>query len=170
MRTDRRGHSFGENHSVKTIRGKPFGEGHSGKAMSAVAMPETGWKPMPLPLKILSAIMLLWSVGSVLNLPNLMENGLPFFGRDLYGSGALLVVLMLDIVGPLVFLFGVWRRKPWAPVWAAAYIGIFIINGAVAVFTVGERTGLPQILVPVAVSMAFLAVIFWKRAYFTGAG
>jgi len=127
---------------------------------------EKGWKPIPLPLKILFVVFILWLVGSVMNLPNLFENGLPFFGKFVYGMTAALIVLLLDIIGPVTFLFALWNRKSWAPIWAFAYIGIFILNSTVALYTVREELGLPQLLVPTIASFIFLAVIFWKRNYF----
>ncbi len=131
-----------------------------------IAKKEIGWKPIPLPLKILFVVFILWLVGSVMNLPNLFENGLPLFGNFVYGMTAALIVLLLDIIGPATFLFALWNRKSWAPRWAFAYIGIFILNNTVALFTVREELGLPQILVPTIASLIFLAVIFWKRNYF----
>ena len=126
-----------------------------------------GWKPIPLPLKVLSVVLVLWSVGAVVNLPRLMESGLPLLGIFVYGTSSLFVVLLLDIIGPLTFLFALWNRKSWAAKWAFTYIGIFILNGAVALATVREQLGLPQILVPTAASFIFLAVIYWKRDYFS---
>ena len=131
-----------------------------------IAKKEIGWKPIPLPLKILFVVFVLWLVGSVMNLPNLFENGLPLFGNFVYGMTAALIVLLLDIIGPATFLFALWNRKSWAAKWAFAYIGIFILNSTVALFTVREKLGLPQLLVPTIVSLIFLAVIFWKRNYF----
>ena len=127
---------------------------------------EKGWKPLPQPPKILFVVFILWLVGSVMNLPNLFENGLPLFGNFVYGITAALVVLLLDIIGPVTFLFALWNRKSWAAIWAFAYIGIFILNSMVAFFTAREELGSPQILVPTIVSLVFLAVIFWKRNYF----
>jgi len=127
---------------------------------------EKGWEPIPLPLKILFVVFILWFVGSVMNLPNLYENGLPLLGRFVYGTSAVLVVLVLDIIGPMTFLFALWHRKPWAAKWAFVYISLFILNSIVALFTVKEELGLPQILVPTVVSCIFLVVIFWKRQYF----
>ena len=129
-------------------------------------MSETGWKPIPLALKILAVVFVLWSVGAVMNLPNLQENGLPLFGTFIYGMSATLVVLLLDIIGPITFLFALWNRKSWAAIWAFAYIGLFVLNSTVALFTVREEFGLPQILGPTVASLVFLAIIFWKRDYF----
>lgn len=134
--------------------------------MEEIVKKEKGWKPIPLPLKILFVVFVLWSVGSVMNLPNLFENGLPLFGVFVYGITTALIVLLLDIIGPMTFLFALWNRKSWAAKWAFSYIGIFILNSAVSLFTVREELGLPQILVPTMVSIIFFVVIYWKRNYF----
>ena len=138
----------------------------SDKAMEEIANKEKGWKPTPLPLKMLFVLFILWSVGSVMNLPNLYENGLPLFGVFVYGTTAVLIVLLLDIIGPMTFLFALWNRKSWAAKWAFSYIGIFILNGVVALLTVREELGLPQILVPTIASIVFFVIIYWKRNYF----
>jgi hypothetical protein len=132
------------------------------KAMGSTS---TGWKPMPLPLKILLVVFILWLVGALMNLPNLMENGLPLFGNFVFGASAASIALLLDVVGPVVFLFALWNRKAWSVKWAFAYIGLFILNNTIALFTVREELGLPQILIPTIVGIIFLAVIFWKRGY-----
>ena len=111
-------------------------------------MSEIGWKPIPLPLKILFVVLILWAIGAVMNLPNLLENSLPLFGNFVSGATAVLVVLLLDIIGPATFLYALWNRKPWAAKWAFAYMGIFILNSTVAFFTLREELGLPQILIP----------------------
>ena len=128
---------------------------------------EKGWKLIPIPLKVLAVLMVLWALGTVMNMPSLSENGLPLLGTFVYGAAALSVAIFLDIIGPVVFLYGLWNRKSWSVKWAFFYIGLFIINSLFALFTVSEQLGLPQILIPTVVSATFLAVIYWQRAYFT---
>ena len=134
--------------------------------MEEVEERNKGWKPIPLPLKVLTALFAFWILGSVLNLSNLFENGMPFFGVFVYGATAIVLPILLDIVGPMVFLFALWNRKPWGPKWAFSYIGMFILNGLVALFAVREDLGLAQLLVPTIVSIVFVVVIYWKRNYF----
>jgi len=107
---------------------------------------QTGWKPIPLSLKILSVLFVLWIIGSVMNISARYELGLPFFGMWVTGIIASVIVLLLDIVGPIAFLFGLWNRKSWALPVAYTYMGIFILNSAVALFTVREQLGLMPIL------------------------
>jgi hypothetical protein len=129
---------------------------------------EKGWKPIPLPLKILFVVFVLWMVGAVMNLPNLYQNGMPLLGTFVFGMNAALLPVLVDIVGPVIFLFALWTRKSWAVNCAFIYNGIFILNNTVAFFTVRDELGLPQILTPTIASLIFLAVIYWQRSYFKG--
>lgn len=135
-------------------------------ALENNAARSSGWKPIPLPLKILSGVFVLWVVGAAMNLPNLMTNGLPLFGQFVFGAAALPLVIYVDVIGPLVFLFALWTRKSWGVKWVFAYNGLFILNNMIAFFVLRDVLGLPQILVPTFVSALFLGVIFWQRGYF----
>lgn len=127
---------------------------------------ESGWKPIPLSLKILFVLFVLWAVGSVFALPGRVEQGLPFFGVFVYGVIAGSIVLVLDIAGPLGFLFGLWKRRSWAVLLAFAYISVFVLNSAVALFTVREQLGLMPILIPMLLNIVFLIIIFINKNYF----
>ncbi|TFB10165.1 hypothetical protein E3V55_06455 [Candidatus Marinimicrobia bacterium MT.SAG.3] len=126
---------------------------------------EKGWKPIPLSLKILFVVFVLWAIGSVFAISERSESGLPFFGMYLYGSYASLIVLLLDVMAPLTFLFALWNRKSWGVSFALTYIAVFILNGVVAYFTVREQLGIPQILIPSIVNVIFLLVIYKTRSY-----
>jgi hypothetical protein len=127
---------------------------------------ETGWKPIPLSLKVLFVLFVLWIVGSVMAISSRYELGLPFFGMFVYGVIACFIVLLLDIVGPLAFLFALWKRESWGPKVAYIYMGIFIINSIVAIFTVRNQLGFMPIFMPLLFNVAFVAVIYKERNYF----
>ena len=127
---------------------------------------EKGWKPIPLSLKILFVLFVLWAIGSVLAISTRYESGLPFLGAFVYGIVAGLIVLLLDIVAPITFLFALWNRKSWAASFALSYIAVFILNSAVAFFTVREQLGLMQILIPTIANIIFFIVIYRTRSYF----
>ena len=127
---------------------------------------EKGWKPIPLSLKIIFVVFILWSIGSILNLSNIYESGIPFLGVFVYGMVASFIAVLLDIVAPITFLFALWNRKSWAASFALSYIAFFIINGTVAFFTVRNQLGLPQILIPTITNIIFFVVIYQKRSYF----
>lgn len=127
---------------------------------------EKGWKPIPLSLKILFVLFVLWSIGSVFALPMRYESGLPFMGTFVYGIIASFIVLLLDIVAPITFLFALWNRKSWGVLFAFSYITFFILNSTVAIFTVREQLGLIPILIPTVFNIIFLIIIYTNRNYF----
>lgn len=126
----------------------------------------TGWKPIPLPLKVGAILMALWMLGSAMNAANLMQNGLPFLGGFVFGTTALIIVLVLDFVGPLGFFYALWNRLAWGPKWAAVFTGFFILNSLIAVATLSGELGAGPIMVPIVVYAILLGIILWKRAYF----
>ncbi len=127
---------------------------------------EKGWKPIPLSLKILFVLFVLWSIGSVLAISTRYKLGLPFLGVFVYGIVASLIVLLLDVVAPITFLFALWNRKSWAASFALSYIAIFILNSTIAFFTFREQLGLMQILIPTIANIIFFIVIYRTRSYF----
>ncbi len=127
---------------------------------------ENGWKPIPLSLKIIFVIFVLWTIGSGLGVSTRFESGLPFFGVFVHGFIAVLIVLMLDIIAPLTFLFALWNRKSWAARFALSYIGIFILNSIVAIYTFKVELGMVQILIPLIANILFFIVIYKERRYF----
>ena len=127
---------------------------------------EKGWKPIPLSLKILFVVFILWAIGSVLGISTRYESGLPFLGVFVYGIVASLIVLLLDVVAPITFLFALWDRKSWAASFALSYIAFFILNSTIAFFTFREQLGLMQILIPTIANIIFFIVIYRTRNYF----
>ena len=127
---------------------------------------QTGWKPIPLSLKILSCVFLLWVLGSIMAVSMRYEQGLPIMGVWVSGLLAARVVVLLDIIGPLVFLVGLWNRKSWAVTWAIAYNGLFVLNSAVAFFTFRDTLGAMPIMIPTLISLIFVTVIYRSREYF----
>ena len=145
--------------------GHGTGSIRNGKKMNESMGLEKGWKPIPLTLKILFVVFILWTIGSVMNISGRYESGLPFFGVFVYGNVASLIVLLLDVVAPITFLFALWNRKSWAATFALSYIAIFILNSTVALFTVREQLGLIQILIPTIANVIFFIVIYRTRSY-----
>ena len=127
---------------------------------------EKGWKPIPLSLKILFVVFILWSIGSVLGISTRYESGLPFLGVFVYGIVAIIIVVLLDIIIPITFLFALWNRRSWAASFALSYIAFFILNGIIAFFTFEEQLGLMQILIPTIANIIFFIVIYRTRSYF----
>ena len=148
---------MGAGHRTGSIR--------NGKKMKESMGLDKGWKPIPLSLKILFVVFILWTIGSVMNISGRYESGLPFFGWFVYGNVASLIVLLLDVVAPITFLIALWNRKSWAATFALSYIAVFILNSTVALFTVREQLGLIQILIPTIANVIFFIVIYRTRSY-----
>ena len=127
---------------------------------------EKGWKPIPLSLKILFIIFILWIIGSIFAIKGRYDLGLPFFGIFVYGIVASFIVLILDIIGPILFLIGLWNKKTWAPIVALTYISIFILNSLVAIFTIRDELGFIPILIPLLFNVVFLIIIYSNKKYF----
>ena len=125
-----------------------------------------GWKAIPLLLKIIFILSVLWIIGSVMQLSLRYKTGLPFFGVFVHGIAASLIVFVLDILGPVLFLFALWNRKAWGVLVAVLYLGIFILNSIVAFFTVGDQLGFMPIFIPLLVNSIFLSIIYYKKSYF----
>jgi len=127
---------------------------------------DTGWKPIPLSLKIVFVLSILWVIGSFFAIQQRYELGVPLLGTFVYGISAVLIVLLLDIIGPLSLLYAVWNRKAWGPKVASSYMGFFIINSLVSFVSVGDKLGGPAILVPAVVDAILLLITYNKRSYF----
>ncbi len=126
----------------------------------------SGWKPIPISLKIIFVLISLWVVGSIFAIPMRAESGLPFFGLYLYGVPAILILALLDIVAPIIFLVGLYKRKSWAPCVAYIYMSVFVLNSLVALFTVREELGTMPIVMPALFTLIFMGVIYRRRDYF----
>jgi hypothetical protein len=125
-----------------------------------------GWKPIPLSLKILFGVFVFWTTMSLMRLTEVYATGVPLFGTMMPGIASVLMLLLLDVVWPVSFLYALWNRLSWGPCVAYLYNGIFILNSVVALFTVRELLGLPQIAIPSVVSLIFVGIIYWNREYF----
>ena len=125
-----------------------------------------GWKSLPLSLKILSIVLLLWAVMSVAVLVMMPEREIGFFGFMLTGTAAAVVVLLLDFISPLLFLYAMWKKLKWGAKFGMLYNGIFILNSIVALFTFREVFG-NAIYFPLIASTIFFYIIYRERNYFS---
>ena len=57
-----------------------------------------GWKPIPLALKILFIVLVLWALMSLSVLFTMPDRKIAFFGFLLTGMSANIVVIILDLV------------------------------------------------------------------------
>ena len=125
------------------------------------------WKSLPLLLKGLSIILLLWVVMTIAVLVTMPEREIAFYGLLIKGVSATTVVLLLDIVSPLIFLYSMWKKLKWGAIFGMLYNGIFILNSIIAIFLFKEVFG-NAIYFPLIASIFFFSIIFKERKYFSG--
>ena len=127
---------------------------------------EKGFKPMPLSLKIVFILTILWIIGTFFAISMRYEQGIPFFGMWISGAFAIVIIALLDIIGPLGFLYALYNRLSWGIILASTYIGIFVLNSLIALFKYEEVLGTQAIAIPALVYIVFLGVILKNSDYF----
>ncbi|MBT3407559.1 hypothetical protein HOK68_01225 [Candidatus Woesearchaeota archaeon] len=125
-----------------------------------------GWKPIPISLKIIFVLFILWIFGSIMSISMRYELGLPFFGNYISGFIAALIVFLLDILGPILFLYGLWNRKSWTNMIAYIFISIFVLNSVFALIYFRELLGIMPIVIPALVYLVFMIIINLNKNYF----
>ena len=125
-----------------------------------------GWKPIPISLKIIFVLFILWIFGSIMSISMRYELGLPFFGNYISGFIAALIVFLLDILGPILFLYGLWNRKSWTNMIAYIFISIFVLNSVFALIYFRELLGIMPIVIPALVYSVFMIIINLNKNYF----
>lgn len=126
----------------------------------------TIWRSLPPALKILSVVLLLWVLMTISVVITMPDREIAFFGWLLKGSPAIIIVLLLDVVSPLVFLYAVWKKLRWGASFGMLYNGIFILNSVIALFVFKEVFG-NAIYFPLIASVIFFAIIFKERKFFS---
>ena len=127
---------------------------------------ETGWRPIPLSLKIVSVLYVPWVLGSIMRLGQIYESGIPVLGVMTSGLIPLSVAFLLDVAGPVIFLFGLWNRIGWVWGFALGFMSLFVLNSVAAFVTLRDELGVPAILIPSAVILFFLAVVLVNKEHF----
>jgi hypothetical protein len=116
------------------------------------------WKPLPLPFKILSIVLLLWASMSIMVIITMPDREITFFGFLLSGITAKIIVLLLDFVSPLLFLYAMWKKLNWGANFGMLYNGIFILNSFIALFLFKDIFG-NAIYFPLVASIIFFIII-----------
>ena len=124
-----------------------------------------GFKPLPIALKFLSVVLLLWAAMSVVGLMAAQGRQVPFFGVLLDGTAASTVILLLDYISPLLFIFAALKRLKWGAKFGMLYNGIFILNNLIAIFLYLDVFG-NGIFFPLIASTLFFFIIYRERGYF----
>ena len=125
-----------------------------------------GWNTLPLPLIILSVVLFSWAVMSIAVLVMMPERRIAFYGFMLTETAVATVVLLLDFISPLLFMYAMWKKLKWGVNYGVFYNGIFISNSVVALFTFREVSG-NAIYFPLITGETFIYIIYWEQNYFS---
>ena len=128
---------------------------------------DTGWKPLPVSLKILAVVLIFWSAMSLFTLMSASKSGIPLFGAMTYGTTAIIIVVLLDFAGPIAFLYSLYNRKSWGWKIAMVYMGFFVLNMAFAGMQLSSELGAGPIIAPAVATIIFMIVIYRNRSYFS---
>ena len=123
------------------------------------------WKSIPLALKILSVLLLLWAAMSVAVLVTSPERQIAFYGFLLKGTQSAIIILLIDVISPLIFLYALWNKLKWGAIFGMAYNGVFILNNIIALFMFKDIFG-NGIYFPLVISSIFFSIIYKERKYF----
>ena len=88
-----------------------------------------------------------------------------FFCGLFSGAPATLIVVLLDVISPLVFLYAMWKRLGWGANFGLLYNGIFVLNNVVAFFMYFDLFG-SGLYFPLIAGLAFFSAFFKERKYF----
>lgn len=124
------------------------------------------WKSLPVLLKILSVVLLLWVIMTFIVVITMPDREIAFFGLLLKGMSATMFVLLIDILSPLLFLYTMWKKIKWGAYFGMLYNSVFILNCIIALFTFKEVFG-DAIYFPLIASIIFFSIIFKERKYFS---
>ncbi len=125
-----------------------------------------GWKPIPLSLKILFVVFVIWSAMTLFTIKFAYDIGYPILGIMFDGVTGFIIAFLLVFLAPLIFVYALWNRYRWGAKFALTYIGFFIINNIFALVLLQEQIGLFQILFPLIANVVFFVMIYKKRNYF----
>lgn len=125
-----------------------------------------GWKPLPTSLKVLFVVLLLWVMMTIAVSVSMPDRQIAFLGMLVEGISATIVVLVLDIISPLVFLYATWNKIKWGAAFGMVYNGVFILNCIIALVLFKDVFG-DGIYFPLIAGIIFFSIIFKERRYFS---
>jgi hypothetical protein len=130
---------------------------------------EKGWKPMPVILKIIWIIQIVFTFFAMLIIASYYNNGFEFMGYSLFGMIAVDIFFMVKIALPIVLIIGMHQRYGWIWIVAMIYYLMFVINGVACLPLIGEIQNklleqMPEIPEGISEEMYF-QVIHWALIF-----
>ena len=147
----------------------------------------TGWKPLPISLKVLFVILVIGFFSSIRYVSSIKISGYPLFGINILGISGMAIFILLNFAASLLFLYGMWRREKATAWYGIGYFLFFMVNGLISLTTLRARIPLIKqqfgfefpgmdefiynssvigILIGVVINFIFLALIYANRKYF----
>lgn len=131
---------------------------------------ETGWKPLPLSLKILLVVTGLSIIASIFAFGKAPT---ALFGFLLTGVPGIIASIVLNLLAPGIMFFSVLKRLPWAWKYSLAYLGFFLANGLIGFAVFITSSGVKDIagitilmLFVLAIELGLLIAVFRQKRYF----
>lgn len=121
---------------------------------------------LPVSLKVVFILLSLWILGSLSMISVRALEGLLFFGFNLYGITAVLVMSLFDVILPSIFLYLMLLRSHLALFVAYFFMGIFILNMIIVGFLYIKDLGVIAILIPFFVMGLIFYMVLVNRNYF----
>lgn len=154
---------------------------------------ETGWKPMPLSIKVIFILLCIGVAGYLNNFFGVYQYGYSFFGLYTRGVFAILLSLLFPLAAQVILLIGLWRRASWVGWYGFVFYLVLIVFSLLSLMNVDqlinvisekmvERNGepFPQelsnifyiffagfMIISSVVDLVFAILIFRVRSYFS---
>ena len=153
---------------------------------------ETGWKPMPVIIKIVWIIMIVGASLSLFTLIGVYSQGTDLVGITFYGLTAVNLVFVINLLLPVLLIVGIYKRFKF--IWAAVVVYFILIAvdalfsiplidnkvmmlaeqqsdsieelGEEMFFTIGRAVMLFMIVMGTAFNIAIAIIFYIKRKYF----
>lgn len=153
---------------------------------------ETGWKPMPVIVKIIWIIMIVGASLSLFTLLSVYSQGTDLVGITFYGLTAVNLVFVINLLLPVLLIVGIYKRFKY--IWAAVVVYFVLIAvdalfsiplidnkvmmlaeqqsdsieeiGEEMFYTIGRAVMLIMIVMGAAFNLAIAIIFYLKRKYF----
>jgi hypothetical protein len=108
----------------------------------------TGWKPLPIVLKIIWILLLIGAVSSIMGVFSAPKVGFTFLGFDLYGKWAANAMFFSSILLPVLLLIAMMRRFRWTWIYGVGMYVLVIVNGLMSIKTLDKTVEIFMQLLP----------------------
>lgn len=88
----------------------------------------SGWKPLPVILKVIWIILLIGVVFSVPAVFSARTSGYPIFGLNVFGYWAAVLMFLVNLLLPVWLIIAMLKRYSWTWIYAVAFYLFIIIN------------------------------------------